>query len=210
MLQYCTATKILRFKSPTATSVPSPSWAYPLVSLPSTLTLARIYELLVPGPHPEGPMQGLTGKPSDWCLFFLAGSDREHRQQLPWQPNTPYPQAGSNATPALTAWKPLAQRRRAGASPCPRVNMLAVSRATHTEHPSTSAGFCTKPLLQRKISQTCCCNRYHTACQSFCCDCRGWLSLLAPVVEVPEFNPQEQLMKAITTWKVSLFLCHCF
>lgn len=117
MLQYCTGTKILCFKSPTATSVPSPSWAYPLVSLPSTLTLARIYELLVPGLHPEGPMQGLTGKPKDWCLFFLAGSDREHREQLPWQPNTPYPQAGSNATPALSAWKPLAQRRRAGASP---------------------------------------------------------------------------------------------
>lgn len=164
-------------------------------------------------------MQGLTGKPRDWCLFFLAASDREHREKLPWQPNNPYSQAGQQS--ALTAWKPLAGRRlhplcsslsqRPEHLPHPRLNVLAVSGATYTEHPSTSAGFWTKQLLQRKISQTCCCNRYHTACQThmFLLWLQG-LPLSDQVVEVSKFNPQEWLMKAITTWKVSLFLCHCF
>lgn len=127
----------------------------------------------------------------------------------------------SIALSALTAWKPSAGGRlhplfsnlsqRPEHLPCPRLDVLAVSGVTHTQHPAVSARFWTKQPLQRKISQTWCCNRYHTArwTQILLLWLQG-LPHLGRVVEVSEFNSQEWLIKAITTWKVSLVLCHCF
>lgn len=96
---------------------------------------------------PEAPCKACLkrDKPSQWCLFFLGASDKENSKKLLQQPNNHH-------------WPVFLLH--------PRMNGLAVSRATHIQHLATAAGFWTKHLLPGKISQTCCCNRYHTAHQT--------------------------------------------
>lgn len=81
-------------------------------------------------------------KPRHWCLFFLGASDKRNSKKLLQQPINHY-------------WPVLLLQFR--------MNVLAVSRATHIQCLAITAGFWTKHLLPTKISQTCCCNRYHTA-----------------------------------------------
>lgn len=152
-------------------------------------------------------MRGLPGKPRDRCLFFLAASDREPREKLPRQPNNPDSQAGQywsicpdccgreEAAPALPQPHPKA-------STCPPCQAeCAGSRRSCTHRASLHLCWVwAEQLPHRKMSQTCCWNSYHTArhTHTFLLWLQG-LPLLDQLVEVSEFNPQEWLMKAITT-----------
>lgn len=114
------STKISCFKSHTASSVPSPSWAYPLLRLPFTLTMARIYELLILGLHSGDPCKAWLESPGTDVFSSLQLLTQSTGRSFPDSQIPLTHKLASNAKSALTAWKPLAERRVH--TPCPSLS----------------------------------------------------------------------------------------